>query len=123
MAMSNADAGDGGIDEENGADTRPLELAVDELCDTLASAPRRHVVDVVADLDGGVSIEELAEALPDAVGDEELTVATLYHLHLPKLAANGVVEYDQQSGMVRPAKHTDSCQFVLDAMRTHCRTS
>lgn len=44
---------------------------------------------------------------------------TLHHLHLPKLAAAGVVEYDPDRGLVEPTEQFDQLQpslsTILDA--------
>lgn len=72
----------------------------------LADPRRRRVVDALGDLRPPVAIERLAEAVadrdpaevPDASVDDVAT--TLHHVHLPKLAAAGVVDYDPETTTV-----------------------
>jgi hypothetical protein len=70
-------------------------------------ALRRHVVDVLGDVDRPITLSELAAALADhvdlsavgAVGDENADDSdrlqpVLHHLYLPTLDRTGVVRYD-----------------------------
>lgn len=65
----------------------------------LADPRRRRVVDALADLQPPVSLERLAAAVADRDSGEtpagpDDVVISLHHVHLPKLAAAGVVDYD-----------------------------
>lgn len=121
MAMSDVNSSGGGMDEQ-GTLSGP-NLDIDTLCNTLASAPRRQVVDVVADLDDGIPLKDLVASMPDTTTtDEESTMAALYHFHLPKLTAHGIVEYNRQTEVVHPTEDTVPCQHVLDTLRTYCES-
>jgi len=87
---------------------RTLELpAVTGLSDSkryelLANDRRRHTLDVLADRDLPLTLDEIAEAVAarevDATDSRPGTLKdvkiTLHHVHLPKLAEADVVDYD-----------------------------
>lgn len=83
---------------------------VDSELKVIASRERRKVVDHFLTADTEVASVEvlsckLARAkVDDAPGEApstETVKAALHHVHLPKLADHGLVEYDAQSGTVR----------------------
>lgn len=93
--------------------SRVESLSIDATLELLADRERRAVLGyLMDDPRGTATVSELAdhlaemraeeagdEADPEEAGDEATT--TLHHVHLPKLADAGVVEYDDRSGEVR----------------------
>ncbi|WP_232686894.1 DUF7344 domain-containing protein [Halobacterium zhouii] len=86
-------------------------LATVDLSDTeryrLLSAKRRRIVcGVLADADGPVRFERLAEAVatreaaPDGREEADDVAVALHHVHLPRLAEVGVIEYDPETKQV-----------------------
>jgi len=79
----------------------------DELFDLLSNARRRRVLAVLHRADGdAATLEELAERVvapnaDDGSGDREAAAISLHHVHLPKLADCGVIEYDARNETVR----------------------
>lgn len=78
---------------------------LDGLVDALADDYRRRVLAVLDDRDDPVSRADLAvdAAAALSVTAEQLRVA-LHHVHLPKLEAQGLLEYDTDDGVVAPAR-------------------
>lgn len=82
---------------------------VDGVLSLLSDAERRGVVEYFGrTADETATLEELSayleRAAPETDGGEpaaETAKARLHHVHLPKLADRGVVDYDPRSGEVR----------------------
>ncbi|MFC7142426.1 hypothetical protein ACFQMA_21630 [Halosimplex aquaticum] len=76
--------------------------------DALSSSRRRDVVRLLDDAEAGLRLRDLAEAvaereLEDGADDEQVkrVQASLYHVHIPKLADAGIVRYREGSDQVR----------------------
>lgn len=94
------------------------ELSAEVLFDVLSSSYRRYVLSYLADATSPTEIGDLAyhvaawdadssiTEIPDDDADEAEIL--LYHVHLPKLAAAGLVTYDTESGTVFPGESMDS---------------
>lgn len=94
---------------------------LDTICDILAEARRRYLLYHLLTIDGRVT--ELDTAV-DAVWTYE-TAATeiddppreavridLHHVHLPRLADAGIVDYDQRQGTIRFSGHPSLEEFL-----------
>ncbi|MBV0901913.1 DUF7344 domain-containing protein [Haloarcula salina] len=87
------------------------ELTDSNRYEVLSSARRRTVIDALANRSGQVSLDSLARSVatlePEADPDDDSTVQTiavsLHHTHLPKMADNGVLEYDADANLVDPS--------------------
>lgn len=99
-------------------------LSLDVAFDVLADRRRRHLLDCLRESESPVALGELArdvaarergpsdaDAPPEAVDRVHLT---LYHSHVPKLAAADVVEYDRERDLVAPSRGSDRVERVLD---------
>ena len=84
--------------------------SLDELFSVLAHTRRRHVLTLTGGRRGGTDVTELARSIAERERDREhaepqaesvrsIAVA-LHHVHLPKLAAAGLIEYDCEEGVV-----------------------
>lgn len=84
-----------------GAGKKPLTN--DRLFDLLSRRERRQVVELLQDADGPVDLTTLAAHVETGGGDavDRRTVTSLDHVHLPRLAEAGVVDYDREAGTVR----------------------
>jgi hypothetical protein len=89
---------------------RDVPASLDEVVSAVADERRRAVLRVLNHADGGaVDIETLAERvadLTDSNGQTEeehryFTRLTLHQIHLPKLAANGLIHYDAEAKQAR----------------------
>ena len=83
--------------------------SVDEIFTLLSNQRRRTALSVLADCDGTLSVTELASEIiarePGSTierSDEELSSVSLSlaHIHLPKLDAMGLVEYNSERNLV-----------------------
>lgn len=94
-----------------------LDEDTDVLFDALAHHRRRFVLAFLEENPTPVALADLADELAtiehDAplaeIADEDVTAirASLYHLHVPKLADVGLVEYDPDSEQVAWAENAD----------------
>ena len=79
----------------------------DLLFELLADRRRRHILHCLIDQPDGVAeFTDLVDAVVDHepetdAGDRETVRTRLYHVHLPKLAEAGVIDYDTRSETVR----------------------
>lgn len=82
--------------------------SLDIVFDVLADRRRRYVLYYLHERpDGIASIDEIADHVVALEGDVERSdhrvgiVTSLQHVHLPKLADSGMIEYDARSETVR----------------------
>ena len=86
------------------------ELTQDLVFDILSSPRRRYVLYYLRTVGEPVALNDLAEQVAawenetevDELSDQERkrVYVSLYQTHIPKLDSVGIVDYDQQSGMV-----------------------
>ncbi|WP_129116651.1 DUF7344 domain-containing protein [Halegenticoccus tardaugens] len=95
-----------------------------EIFGLLKNDRRRQVVSLLAEGRGAVSISDLARVIADLESDEvpskklyKSVYVSLQQTHLPRLARNGVVEYDRSTGTVSAGPELEN---VL--MYTHRRS-
>lgn len=82
------------------------ELSESERHSLLSAARRRIVCDVLANEGASITFEKLAEAVAAREREEskpatedEVRIA-LHHIHLPKLASAGVIDYDAETKQI-----------------------
>jgi len=83
-------------------------LSTSERHRVLAADRRRIALDYLADRTGPVDVEELAASIAARESDENIAgddtvqqvAVTLHHVHLPKLAEFGVVDYEPAEQVV-----------------------
>lgn len=105
------------------ADLSDLDADADALFDVLSDARRRFVVArlhengepmSLADVADELAVWERDEPLDRIPADEVASVyMSLYHVHVPKMADAGVVEYSQQRDAVALAEHGDEIQALV----------
>ena len=96
-----------------------------EVFDALGEFRRRYALYALADADGPLDIETLAERVAereagrsDADGDRVDRVRlTLVHNHLPKLVNAGLIEYDSANETAAFAVANDSLRDILAIAR------
>ena len=76
------------------SETNDARLTVDAICAVLAHHRRRELVRSLS-VDDPVTVTGAATALTEAEDAVERTAIELHHLHIPKLAAHDVVDYDR----------------------------
>lgn len=83
-------------------------LSIDDTLEILTDRRRRHVLEYCVSAAGEtVEVDDLVEHLaerhecPSGVGDRAAVRTSLHHVHLPMLAAKGVVDFDPRSGQLR----------------------
>lgn len=92
------------------------ELSASERYHVLAEERRRIVCNVLAEEEAPISVRRLAADVADRENDQSTTTRSveisLHHVHLPKLASAGIVDYDADVRRVEavqatPAERTD----------------
>ena len=93
----------------------------DQLFDVLADPYRRIVLSRLFEHDEPMSVDVLAAEVAEATeswgagapaGDSRRIAVRLHHVHLPKLAAAGLVERDD--GVVRPTERAAEVRPLVD---------
>lgn len=95
-------------DQQATGDDASVTAAVDAAIEALADGERRRVLSSLSEADGRVPIERLAADVRSdtdgpSPGREGRGAVRLHHLHLPKLADAGLVEYDPGEGTAEVA--------------------
>ena len=101
-------------DDRNAPATVP---EIDPLLEVLADHRRRAVLRYLRGVRGEVEIATLAEGVRTADGDppRDRIALRLHHVHLPKLASAGLVDYDRERRCVAFADHGPA-ERLLDAL-------
>ena len=105
-------------------DGAPIEL--DTVLDVCEHKPRRIVLTALTDRQQSVSINDLTNAIvkhnhhtpPTEVADETVTQiqTALHHVHLPKLAEAGLIQYDPERQLVEPTAQLDRAESHVSVM-------
>lgn len=95
------------------------ELSPEDIFDLLSVTRRRHALGYLAETVGTTTLHDLSDALATAEGNVDEThrrriVIGLYHSHLPKLAAAGVVRYDASADRIELLPAADRLTPYLD---------
>lgn len=102
--------------------TANVATGPDDLFRVLESSRRRFVLRQVSAVDGEIPVELLghrlasweAGATPVTAADERVARIALEHVHLPRLAAAGLVTYDAGGGAVERAEWAGSLGDALE---------
>lgn len=92
------------------ANARTDDLTESERYHILEADRRRQALAVLSDRTQPISLEDLATAVAEREGDADdpdqsaisSVATTLHHIHLPKMAEVGVVEYDPEANEISP---------------------
>ena len=122
------------VDERFSADhaaLAALDVDTDDLLDVLSDARRRFVVACLTEYETPLTLPDVADELAVWEHDARITDvpaedvaaihADLYHVHVPKMADAGVVEYSQERELVALAEPVDelSAHLELPSVWTH----
>lgn len=93
-------------------------ITVDEVMDALADGQRRRLL--VALLDHNPQDDSpVVIANSDAEGDAVERLVTMDHVHLPKLAEYGFIDWDRQSNEVKKGRNFDEIRPLLELLDEH----
>lgn len=114
-----------GVERNGSGETGELDL--DAVFDALSDQRRRHVISCLLADGRAMALSDLARIVAEREADgadRQIDFETvrgietsLYHVHVPKLAAAGVVEYDRDRDLVRAAtgaERFDSAASLAD---------
>lgn len=98
-------------------------IALEDVFDILHSSRRRRVIEIMRDVDGQLSIRELANRVADGEDDasRQAVYIALYQSHLPKMDRHNVLHYDQEDGIVTPGENFESLSRALSCVQKQCR--
>ena len=106
------------------ADKSDETLSKDVIFELLKNRRRREVLQYLLDAEGTVTLGELAEQIAAWENDTEVTALSsdqrkrvyvaLYQTHLPKMDDAGIVDYDQDRGLISLADNADLLVLYLD---------
>lgn len=101
--------------------------ALDEFFEILADRHRRHALYYLLDRDGSVSLGRLVREVlrrehgcdVDVLADQRCRRAylTFYHDHAPRMASSGLLEFNDEEGVVRPTGAVDEYADYLEHAR------
>ena len=112
------------VGEENEGDNA-VTPSTDLLFELLADR-RRHILHCLTDQPDGVAgFTDLVDAVvghePETdAGDRETVRTNLYHVHLPKLAEAGVIDYDTRSETVCYSQQPLLEKCLANTSHGHC---
>jgi len=99
------------------------ELTQDLVFDILSSPRRRYVLYYLRETNGPLPLNDLAEQVAawenetevSALSDQERkrVYVSLYQTHIPKLDSVGIVEYDQETGIVELTDRVHRIDYYL----------
>ena len=101
-------------------------IAFDTVGDLCADRHRRIILATLRDEQHPLTVSDLAKAIvkhtdhvpvtePPAEQMSELQTS-LHHVHLPKIEATGLINYDQDRGVVEPTEQFEQVQQELSAL-------
>ncbi|MDG5778761.1 hypothetical protein VB779_14345 [Haloarculaceae archaeon H-GB11] len=101
-------------------------LAFDSVLDLCQNQHRRIVLGTLAEEQRSLTLDDLTEAVVKYNHQMSLAEASedvlteirlsLYHVHLPKLAAEGLITYDPETELVEPTAQFDQVQPTLSTI-------
>lgn len=99
---------------------------IERICDLVSHPTRRVLLRVLRDIETPTTIETVAGEIIDADGNRpdgveqtekaDRVVVELYHIHLPKMADTGMINYDPETGTIRTNDTIDVAYNVLDTV-------
>lgn len=95
------------------------------LLDVLSNPRRRHLIHVLSEQPGPVTVETLAEEVYRREADTgetthpEQIAISLHHLHLPKLDSRDFLDYEPARKEVVPSHKTDDASYALVSAGFH----
>lgn len=105
---------------------REKPIAVDSMLDICEKKQRRVVLGVLVEEQQSLSVNDLAKAIfnynlqnpPIDVSENVLTDIrlSLHHVDLPKLAAEGFINYNREHELVEPTERLDQAQSTLSTI-------
>ncbi|MCU4924906.1 ArsR family transcriptional regulator [Halobacteria archaeon AArc-dxtr1] len=103
---------------------REKRLSKDVIFELLKNRRRREVLVYLLEAEGTVTLGELAEQIAAWENDTEVNALSsdqrkrvyvaLYQTHLPKMDDAGIVEYDQDRGLIELSDNADLLMMYLD---------
>lgn len=111
-------------DESEFAAVSDLDVETDVLFDVLSDSRRRFVIACLRKYATPMALGDIADELAIWEHDAEITeipaaevtsiYASLYHMHIPKLADAGIVEYSQERDAVTLTESGDEFDPFVD---------
>lgn len=111
------------VSDGGGSGTAGGENPIDKVFDVFMAAERRHAIRLLQEADEPIAIADLAHEIAGQDLDPPETVAPfadvlrarnyLKHVHVPKLADENVVEYDEEGNTIVPGADFDTFANVL----------
>ncbi|WP_436908957.1 DUF7344 domain-containing protein [Halosimplex marinum] len=101
-------------------------ITFDSVLDLCQHQHRRIVLGALAEEQRALTLDDLTKAVIKYNHQTPLTEASedvltkirlsLYHVHLPKLASEGLIDYDSERRLVEPTKQLDSVQSTVSTI-------
>lgn len=119
-------------DSETAVEETEEALSLDDIFHVLQNERRRQVIRYLRGLDGPIRMRDVAEQV--AAWENDTTVENLhsdqrqrvyialYQSHLPKLANQGIIRYNQPRGVIEPSPLLDEIGAYLDVAASDTTT-
>lgn len=92
--------------------------SLDRALQSLAAADRRRLLAELVARDTRSAVQ-LPDDLATAVDDERAMLLRMRHIHLPKLANHGFVDWDRKQHVVWPGPRFDEVEPLVRLLRDH----
>lgn len=111
------------VSHRGGTGTADGENPIDLIFDVFMAAERRDAIRFLQDADEPIAVADLAHELAAQDLDPSDAVAPfadvlrvrnyLYHVHIPRLADENVVDYDDEGNTITPGQNFETFASVL----------
>ena len=88
----------------------------DQALGVLADRRRRKILEMLREGNPRLESEFTISEFAREVDEPQISEIDLYHVHLPKLADEGFIEWDKDTKTVRRADAFDRVEVIIDAL-------
>ncbi|ODR81678.1 hypothetical protein BG842_19430 [Haladaptatus sp. W1] len=100
-------------------DSPKRDISLSEMLDVLGHQHRRRLLVVLSEANPRERDEVASKTVADDGDDLDLFKQELYHVHLPKLDATGVIDWDRETDIITRGPRFEEILPLLELMGEH----